>query len=64
MKNTDWFCISICFSLVIKASDGSLDIYGNPGFDVTMNYADGFGRCEYKAREYTVHDRPTSIKLD
>ena len=50
--------------LVIKASDGSLDIYGNPGFDVTMNYADGFGRCEYKAREYTVHDRPTSIKLD
>ena len=31
---------------------------------MSMKYNDGFGRCEYKSREYIVKDRHTSISLE
>ena len=51
-------------SLIIQAVDGSQDVFSKPGFSVSMKYNDGFGRCEYKSREYIVKDRQTSISLE
>jgi hypothetical protein len=50
--------------VVIEALDGSVDIFEKPGFNIAMNYTDGFGRCEHQSREYTVHDRLVTIGLD